>query len=185
MLDLLVKQYPNGRQSTHIHALLPGDTLTMAPLKVVTYKPNQHERVALVAGGAGITPMYQLARGILANPADRTVVTLVWGVNGDRDIFLADELAALERAHPGRFTAHYVVSEPEAGSPHRKGRVTAQLLDKLGLDARRHENRDIKVFVSGPPAMEKAIVGSRGWLRGGDKGVLAELGYEPGQVYKF
>lgn len=175
----MVKLYPNGKQSTHLHSLKPGDTLTFAPIKEFAWTPNKHEHVALIAGGAGITPMYQLARGILHNPTDQTRVTLVWGVNTDEDIFLKDEFAAMERAYPGRFKAVYVVATPEAGSPHQKGFVTRQVLDGAGLGASEKKNRDVKVLVCGPPAMEKALKGKKG------QGVLAELGYRPDQVYSF
>lgn len=174
----MVKLYPNGKQSTHLHSLQPGDTLTFAPIKELAWTTNKHSHVALIAGGAGITPMYQLARGILREPADRTRVTLVWGVNTDEDIFLKDEFAALEREHPGRFKAVYVVSQPVAGSTHQKGFVTRQVLEKAGLAAKEEKNRDVKVLVCGPPAMEKA-------LKAKGSGVLAELGYRPDQVYSF
>jgi cytochrome-b5 reductase len=174
----MVKLYPNGKQSTHLHSLQPGDTLTFAPIKELAWTPNKHPHVALIAGGAGITPMYQLARGILLNPDDRTRVTLVWGVNTDEDIFLRDEFAALEKQFPGRFKAEYVVANPAAGSPYQKGFVTKQMLEGAGLAASEERNRDVKVLVCGPPAMEKA-------LKGKGTGVLAQLGYTPDQVYSF
>lgn len=177
-IDLMVKLYPNGKQSTHLHSLQPGDTLTFAPIKGFAWTPNKHPHVALIAGGAGITPMYQLARGILHNPDDRTRVTLVWGVNTDEDIFLRDEFAALEREYPHRFKAAYVVATPEAGSPHQRGFVTKAVLEGAGLSASEPGNRDVKVLVCGPPAMEKA-------LKRKGTGVLAQLGYTPEQIHSF
>jgi cytochrome-b5 reductase len=174
----MVKLYPAGKQSTHLHSLQPGDTLTCAPIKGFPWTPNKHEHVALIAGGAGITPMYQLARGILHNPDDHTRVTLVWGVNTDEDIFLREEFAAMEGKYPDRFKAVYVVATPEAGSPHQKGFVTKKVLERAGLSAGEENNRDVKVLVCGPPPMEKA-------LKGKGTGVLAELGYRPDQVYSF
>ncbi|KAL2017076.1 hypothetical protein VTK56DRAFT_2599 [Thermocarpiscus australiensis] len=183
-IDLMVKLYPGGKASTHLHSLKPGDTLTVAPIKGLAWTPNMHPHVALIAGGAGITPMYQLARGILGNPDDNTRITLVWGVNTDADIFLGDEFAALEKKYPGRFKAVYVVAAPDARSPHQKGFVTWEFLEGVGLSAREEKNRDIKVLVCGPPAMEKALKGGKGFGRGGP-GVLAELGYRPDQIYSF
>lgn len=173
----MVKHYPGGKQSTHLHSLKPGDKLTFAPIKGLAWTPNKHDHVALIAGGAGITPMYQLARGILRNPDDQTRITVVWGVNTDSDIFLKDELAALERNYPGRFKAVYAVATPDAGSPHQKGFVTKQVLEKAGLSPKEEKNRDVKVLVCGPPPMEKALKGT--------KGILAELGYGKDQVYSF
>ena len=182
-IELLVKHYPGGKQSTHIHSLKPGDTLTFAPIKEFAWTANKHAHVALIAGGAGITPMYQLARGILKNPADATRVTLVWGVNGDDDIFLKEQLAALEKEHAGRFKASYVVSQPAAGSPHTKGYITQQVLESAGLGPKEAKNSDTKVFVCGPPPMEKALAGTKGFNK--KKGVLEEMGYTAAQIHRF
>ncbi|KAL1845320.1 hypothetical protein VTK73DRAFT_689 [Phialemonium thermophilum] len=188
-LELMVKHYPGGKQSTHLHSLKPGDTLTFAPLKGYAWTPNQHRHVALVAGGAGITPMYQLMRGILRDPADHTRITLVWGVNTDDDLFLRDELADLQRRFPGRLRTVYTVSRPVDGSPHRRGYVTRELLESAGLGAGKGEDGDAdsvtKVLVCGPPPMEKALTGASGWGGKAAGGVLAELGYTKDQIHRF
>jgi cytochrome-b5 reductase len=132
----------------------------------------------MIAGGAGITPMYQLLRGIFRNPEEKTRVTLVWGVNTDEDIFLRNEFAELEKKYPGRFRAVYTVSQPSEGSKERKGYVTKELLEAEGLAANAEGNKDVKVLVCGPPAMEKALK-TRG------TGVLAQLGYRPDQIHSF
>lgn len=174
----MVKLYPGGKQSSHLHSMKPGDSLTFVPIKELAWRPNMHPHVALIAGGAGITPMYQLARGILQNPDDRTAITLVWGVNTDEDIFLRDEFAEMQRKYPSRFKAVYVVATPDAGSTHKKGFVTKKILEEAGLGAKEEKNRDVKVLVCGPPAMEKV-------LKAKGTGVLAELGYRPDQIYSF
>ena len=40
---------------------------------------GRHDTVGLVAGGTGITPMYQLIKAIFKNPNDKTKVSLVYG----------------------------------------------------------------------------------------------------------
>src|SRR5689334_10178425 len=129
----MVKLYPGGKQNSHIHSLKPGDYLTFAPIPELKWTANQHSHVAMIAGGAGITPMYQLARGILKNPEDKTRITLVWGVNTDEDLFLKDEFDALSKQYPGRVKTVYVVATPGAGSPYQKGFVTKQILEGAGL----------------------------------------------------
>ncbi|KAK0736133.1 hypothetical protein B0T21DRAFT_366383 [Apiosordaria backusii] len=183
-VELMVKLYPNGKQSGYLHSLKPGDTMTFLPIPEYAWKPNKHEHVALIAGGAGITPMYQLIQGILANPEDKTRITLVWGVNGDQDIFLKKEFSELQSKHPGRFRAEYVVSQPEAGSTYRKGYVDGKVLEELGLGATQEKNQNTKVMVCGPPAMEKALKGGKGPFAK-KTGVLHELGYKSDQIYSF
>jgi cytochrome-b5 reductase len=171
-----------------LHSLKPNDTLIM--LRGVppgyAWKPNQHKHVALIAGGAGITPMYQLIRGILSNPEDQTRITLVWGVNTDADLFLSSELAGLQERFPGRLRTIYAVSRPAPGSPHHSGYVTRQLLEESGLRAGKSgdSGNDTKVLVCGPPPMEKALTASSG-LGSPKGGILAELGYSTKQIYKF
>jgi len=174
-IDFLVKQYPNGKQSTHLHSMQPGDTVTFLRIPGYSWKPNEQAHIALVAGGQGITPCYQLAQGILKDSNDRTRMTLVWGVNSDDDLILADEFAALEAQYPDRFKTVYTISRPKAGSRHPQGYVTKELLEKAGVVP--GEKGATKVFVCGPPAMEKALTAKGG--------VLEALGYTKKDWHKF
>ena len=175
----MIKHYPNGKASTHIHTLKPGDTLTfLASLPGFPWKPNQFPHVYLLAGGAGITPIYQLIRGIFNNPDDKTKVTLVFGVNTEEDLLLRSELEDYARRFPGRFKYMYAVSRPlREGSEVRKGYVDEEVLGRV---MERETMGRSKVFVCGPPAMENALVGSRG-----ERGILDRLGWEKGQIHRF
>lgn len=175
-LELLVKRYPNGKQSTHLHSLQPGDSLRFVTrIQGYKWEPNKHSEIMLIAGGAGITPAYQLIRGILQNPDDHTKITLVFGVNTDSDLLLRKEFEDYEARFPNRFNVTYTVSQPVENSPFRRGYVTKELLNEVAP----HSN-DCKVFVCGPPPMENALVGSRR-----QPGILEELGYRKDQIYKF
>ncbi|OTA68673.1 ferredoxin reductase-like protein [Hypoxylon sp. EC38] len=175
-LELLVKRYPNGKQSTHLHSLQPGDSLRFVTrIPGYGWEPNKHSEIVLIAGGAGITPAYQLIRGILQNPDDHTKITLVFGVNTDSDLLLRKEFEDYEARFPSRFNVTYTVSHPSENSPFRRGYVTKELLKEVAP----HSN-DCKVFVCGPPPMENALVGSRR-----QPGILEELGYRKDQIHKF
>jgi ferredoxin-NADP reductase len=57
----------------------------------------------MIAGGTGITPMYQVAQTVLRDTGDRTSFSLIFAnVNAD-DILIKGELDALAAAYPGRF----------------------------------------------------------------------------------
>ncbi|KAL0936349.1 nadh-cytochrome b5 [Colletotrichum truncatum] len=177
-LELMVKKYPDGKQSSHLHSLAPGQKLLFAAaIKGHQWKPNSYPHITLIAGGAGITPVYQLAQGILRNPQDKTAITLVFGVNSDADVLLKKEFEQFEKEFPGRFKAVYTVSNPSAGSPYRKGYVTKQLLEEV---APKPAAGETKVFVCGPPAMETALVGKRS-----TPGILQQLGYRKDQIHQF
>ncbi|KAI6784310.1 DNA replication complex GINS protein PSF3 [Emericellopsis cladophorae] len=183
-IDFLVKKYPDGKQSTHLHALQPGDTLRFAvPLKGPKWKPSPSsspEHITLVAGGAGVTPVYQLLQGILGDKDDTTTtMTLVYGVNTERDILLQQEFRALEKRHPGRFSAVYTMTVPQEDGQQesRKGRVTKELLDELVPPSQRG-----RAYVCGPPSMEASLTGGRGTR---DGGILQQLGYRKENIFSF
>jgi cytochrome-b5 reductase len=54
----------------------------------------------------------QVADAILANPADRTKVTLLFANVSEGDILLKDKIDAMAAAHPDRFRVHYLVDKP-------------------------------------------------------------------------
>ncbi|PKS05099.1 hypothetical protein jhhlp_008466 [Lomentospora prolificans] len=177
-IELLVKKYPNGRASSHLHSLRPGDTLSVVgPIRGYSWKPNECPQVNLIAGGAGITPMFQLIQGILNNDEETTKVKLIYGANTEEDLLLKDELAAFEHKFPDRFQAVYAVSNPSAGSLVKQGRITKELLKAELIQGG-------KIFVCGPPAMEQSLIGNKGLLWG-KTGVLQELGFSRRQIYKF
>lgn len=198
-VEFMVKRYPNGRASGKMHSLVPGDTIKFRPLPEFDYRPNQADQVTMIVGGAGITPIYQLTRAILKNPADRTRITLVYANNTEDDVLLRAEFDDLEARFPDRFRAIYTVtrapadSDPDTGTSRRyhTGYVTKDLLTThanmpRGPDA--PPAPGVSVFVSGPPPMIAAVAGKRGgfgWTQGPIGGVLAELGYTKEQVHKF
>lgn len=171
--------------STHIHDMVPGQRLDFkGPLPKYPWSANKHDHIALIAGGTGIAPMYQLCRAVFNNPSDNTKVTLVFANVGEADILLKKELQDLENTYPQRFRAFYVLDKPPAEWSGGKGYVTKELL-KTVLPEPKEEN--VKVFVCGPPPMYKAISGPKvsPQDQGDLTGILAELGYKKDQVYKF
>ncbi|KAI1366815.1 oxidoreductase NAD-binding domain-containing protein [Xylaria arbuscula] len=184
-IELIVKKYPDGPMSTYLHDMVPGQRLDFkGPLPKYPWAANKHEHIALVAGGTGITPMYQLIRAIFNNPEDKTKVTLVFGNVSEEDILLKRELAHIENTYPQRFRAFYVLDNPPKEWAGNKGYITKDLL-KTVLPEPKEGN--IKVFVCGPPGMYKAISGTKKSPKdqGELSGILKELGYTEDQVYKF
>lgn len=182
---MLVKKYDGGPMSTHLHDMAPGQRLDFkGPLPKYEWTENKHDHIALIAGGTGITPMYQLTRAIFSNPNDKTKVTLVFGNVSEDDILLKKELSALENTYPQRFRAFYVLDKAPKGWAGNTGFITPDLL-KTVLPEPKNEN--IKVFVCGPPGLMKAISGPKVSPKdqGELDGALKTLGYSKDQVYKF
>lgn len=185
-LDFIIKKYPNGPMSEHLHSLKPGQTLDMkGPIPKYPWEANKHDHIALIAGGTGITPMWQLCRAIFSNPADKTKVTMIFGNVTQDDILLKPELEKLEKEYPDRFRAFYVLDNPPKDWTQGKGFITKDLL-KTTIPAPQGDG-DVKVFVCGPPGLYKAISGTKNSPadQGELSGYLKELGYDKSQVYKF
>ncbi|KAL8993128.1 MAG: hypothetical protein Q9169_006584 [Polycauliona sp. 2 TL-2023] len=184
-IDFLVKRYPNGPMSEHMHNMEPPQRLDFkGPIPKYPWTPNKHDHICLIAGGTGITPMYQLCRAIFNNPADKTKVTLVFGNISEEDILLKHEFEDLENTYPQRFRAFYVLDKPAEKWMGGKGHIAADLL-KTVLPEPKVKN--MKIFVCGPPGLYKAISGMKKSPKdqGELSGILKELGYTQDQVYKF
>lgn len=171
--------------SEHIHSLTPGAMLSMkGPIPKYPLPENKHSHLTLIAGGTGITPMYQLIRKVFNNPNDKTKVSLVFGNLTEEDILLKGEFDELESKFPERFRAFYVLDTPPEKWTQGKGHIDEELLKTVlpGPDA-----ENIKVFVCGPPGLYKAISGAKPSPQdqGELTGILAKLGYSKDQVYKF
>ena len=184
-VELLVKKYPNGPMSEHMHSMKPGDTLSMkGPIPKYPWTPNKHDHITCVAGGTGITPMYQLITTIFKNPEDKTKVSLVFGNISEEDILLREEFDKIEKQYPQRFKVFYTLDKPSEKWDKGKGFITKDLLKDIIPDAK---SDNIKVFVCGPPGIYKAVSGPKvsPTDQGDLAGILKELGYTKEQVYKF
>ncbi|EON67090.1 NADH-cytochrome b5 reductase 2 [Coniosporium apollinis CBS 100218] len=184
-MDFVIKRYPDGPMSEHLHSMNPGQRLDFkGPIPKYPWEPNKHDHIALVAGGTGITPMYQLARAIFKNPEDKTKVTLVFGNIAEEDVLLKREWDELENTYPQRFRAFYTLDKPPEDWQQGKGFITKELL-KTVLPEPKEKN--VKVFVCGPPGLYKAVSGTKKSPQdqGELEGHLKDLGYSKDQVYKF
>lgn len=128
-IELVIKKYKDGPMSEHLHSMKPDQRLDFkGPIPKYPWTPNKHAHICLVAGGTGITPMYQLARAIFKNPSDKTKVTLVFGNVTEADILLKHEFEELENQYPQRFRAFYVLDKPPETWQQGKGHINKELL---------------------------------------------------------
>lgn len=194
-MDFIIKSYPSGKASKALGALKAGDSVEVkGPYTKYSYEANQWRHVGLLAGGTGITPMYQLIREVLANPRDNTQITLLYASRTPEDIILKAELDALAVVHKN-FKVIYTVDS----SPYEEGRISQSAqpwkgpvghISKDMITANfpsPSEGEKIKIMICGPPPMYRAYSGEKKSPsdQGELSGLLAELGYSKAQVFKY
>jgi NAD(P)H-flavin reductase len=108
---------------------------------------NEYEHVALIGGGSGITPLYQLLDNALRDPTNKTRFTLLYANVSDTDILLRDELAALERAHPHALRVIHTLDNPPVGWAGAMGYISRELINANVPPAERGDK--IKVLICG------------------------------------
>jgi cytochrome-b5 reductase len=155
-MELTLKIYPNGKMGNHLLNLPEGDTIDVrGPIgHFKTYHRFLCSHIVLIAGGTGITPMWQIMRAICEDPADETRITLLYANQTQGDILLRDEISALTARFPNSLKVHHFLaadSDP-AWTGHR-GFVTKQKLDELLPPV----SQDSKYLVCGPPPMTNAL----------------------------
>ncbi|KAL7138162.1 hypothetical protein ABFS83_10G145300 [Erythranthe nasuta] len=169
--ELVIKMYPQGRMSHHFREMREGDYMSVkGPKGRFKYQPGQVKAFGMLAGGSGITPMFQVARAILENPSDHTKVHLIYANVTSDDILLKDELDSLAKNYPDRFKIYYVLNQPPEIWNGGVGFVSKEMI-QANCPA---PASDIQILRCGPPPMNKAMAGH-----------LEALGYSSEMQFQF
>lgn len=169
--ELVVKMYPKGRMSHHYREMREGDYLAVkGPQGRFNYKPGQVRAFGMIAGGSGITPMFQLTRAILENPKDKTIVRLIYANTTFEDILLKEDLDDFASKFPYRFKVYYVLSQPPEAWTGGGGHVSKEMIQNHCPPPA----PDIRILRCGPPGMNKAMAAH-----------LNALGYTSSMQFEF
>ncbi|QRV80378.1 hypothetical protein RhiJN_08393 [Ceratobasidium sp. AG-Ba] len=184
-VTFLIKKYDTGVLTPYIHSLKPGDKIDVkGPIVKRLWKPNEFEQVTLIAGGSGITPMYQILTHSLANKEDKTKFKLLFGNVTPGDILLKEEFDKLKAKHGDRFEVLYIVDKGDKNWTGPTGFIAKDLLKKEIAPA--SLGAKTMVYVCGPPGQVAALAGPKDGMKQGElAGALKELGYTSEQVFKF
>jgi len=163
--DLVIKIYPTGKLTPHLEKLKEGDYVDVkGPAGKLAYhgdgkftiqegKNNaiskKVRKLGLIAGGTGITPMYQMITAILKNAKDKTSMSMVYGSISEDDILLRKELEAYERENKSNLKIFYVLDKPSEGWKGGSGYVSTDMISQnLPPPA-----DDVLILMCGPPRM--------------------------------
>lgn len=146
-LRLTIKQL--GDYTRRIPELPVGTAVILdGPHGVFTARRCRREKVLLIAGGIGITPVRAMADQLLASGHD---LILLYANREAAGIVFREELEGLAAKHRGALRIIHVISR-DPNWPEEKGEIDEARLRRLVPDL-----GDRDVYLCGPPAMMKAL----------------------------
>jgi len=166
-IEITVKREDHGLVSRWLHDELKiGEELWIeAPSGTFVFTGEETDKVVLIGGGVGITPMMSVAR-YLTERCWPGKISLVLGFRAPRDFIFRDELSRLQARNPN-LDVSVTMSKPDAERwLGCVGRINASLLASAVPDIASR-----RVHICGPPEMMDAT-----------KAALAELGVPSEQV---
>ncbi|KAI4337767.1 hypothetical protein L6164_016143 [Bauhinia variegata] len=168
--DLVVKIYfkgvnpkfpKGGLMSRHLDSLPMGSILDVkGPLGHIEYtgrgnflvrgKHKFAKKLAMLAGGTGIAPVYQVAQAILKDSEDRTEMHVICANRTEDDILRKEELDGWAKEYSERFKVWYVVStSTREGWEYSVGHITESIIREHCPQA----SEDTLALACGPPPM--------------------------------
>jgi predicted ferric reductase len=131
-----------GDYTAALRAIRPGTrVIAEGPFGAFTVASRRRPRVALIAGGVGITPIRALLEDMPGEPGD---IAVVYRALQEEDVILRDELDELARRRGAEL--HYVLGDHRDGEPLSPERLLELVPDIAARD----------VYVCGPPGMTEA-----------------------------
>ncbi len=148
--EITVKR--EGAASSRLHDLLAaGSRLSVAgPLGRFTFDHEKADRIVLVAGGVGITPLMSKIR-YLASQNWQGRIDLIYSVKTPGDIIFHDELETLERAFAA-LQVHVTVTAPDENWRGARGRLSEKFIRDIVPDIAQRT-----VHICGPAAMATSV----------------------------
>lgn len=175
--DLVIKVYfknthpsfpDGGKMTQHLESMKIGDCIDISgPKGNLQYegfgnfrvRANRKDpgtiksatKVGMIAGGSGLTPMYQLIKEVLKTDADKTQLSLIYANQTPDDILCREDLESWASKYPDRFKLYYTVDRAAEDWTGGVGFVNAAMI-KEHLPA---PSDDTFILMCGPPPMIK------------------------------
>jgi len=170
-----------GKLSQHFERMNIGDTIDVkGPVGHFTYdgkgsyaknrKPGSTKRISMIAGGTGITPMYQVIKAILKDPEDHTEIRLLYANQTEQDILLRSDMESCAANHKN-FKLWYTLDRPSEGWQYSTGFVNQKMIEDHLFEA---GDGNIVLMCGPPPMINFACIPN-----------LKNVGYEQDSLITF
>lgn len=174
-MQLLIKVYfkgvhpkfpDGGKMTQYLDSLNIGDSIEVrGPNGLLQYQGNgefkiqpdkksppkthHYKNLCMIAGGSGITPMYQMILHILREPDDQTKLCLLYANQTEQDILLRESLDDLAVKHKERFKCWYTIDKAKDDWRYSTGFINADMMNKCLAPP----SDETIVTMCGPPPM--------------------------------
>jgi ferredoxin-NADP reductase/DMSO/TMAO reductase YedYZ heme-binding membrane subunit len=159
--EVTVKRSAAGPGSRHLHEVVrEGSRLKVsAPAGRFVFTGQESDRVVLIAGGVGITPLMSMVR-YLTDRCWPGSIDLVFSVRTQTDLIFWEELGYLRRRFANLHVCATLTKETGTDWAGERGAITKELLTRVVPDL-----THAPIFLCGPDGMMTAM-----------RGLLTELG---------
>ena len=144
------KKLSESEFSTALKALGEGNLARIdAPYGKFTFQ-GEHERIGLLGGGIGITPLRSICR-YCTDMRLNTKITLLYGNRTENDIAFKEELETMQQQNKN-LKAVFILNEANSEWRGATGRIDAEMVKKEIPDY-----KETVFYTCGPPSMVEAM----------------------------
>ena len=151
--EISVKRAANGYGSKHLHDTWKEGQLVQvsAPAGKFFFAGHEADKIVLIAGGIGITPMMSVVRS-LTDRGWAGQMYLVFSVRKKEDIVFAHEIMDLQERHENLHVLITLTNETDSAWTGKRGQITKELLAEFIPDFKHGP-----VMLCGPDPMMTAM----------------------------
>ena len=136
--------------SNALLALQPGDSVGIeGPFGKMTYS-GEYDKIALISGGIGITPMISISRYCTDKGMDTDIV-MISSNKTEQDIAFEDELDIMQKHNPNLKVVHTLTRASSDWTGCRERVCESMILREIP------DYRDRMFYLCGPPTMVKTV----------------------------
>mmetsp|Transcript_26217 Transcript_26217/g.26108 ORF Transcript_26217/g.26108 Transcript_26217/m.26108 type:complete len:165 (+) Transcript_26217:595-1089(+) len=120
----------------------------------ISKKYHIKKEIGMVAGGSGITPIFQIIQAVVHNK-DKIKCHLLFGNKSEKDILIREELEQLQEDYPANFKLTYIIDAAENPDTWKgeTGYITQEILEEYMPKA----SDNSLIVTCGPPIMNQLV----------------------------